>query len=247
MSTTTVTSSPPAWKQKAAAKREQVYNQIPPAWRLPEPLPTPKNTYSYLQTSGLLSPAELAITETTSARVLLNKLATKQLSAVAVTTAFCKRAALAQQLIRCCTEMFFAEAIDAAKALDEHLAREGRVKGPLHGLPVSVKDGFDVEGYDSTLGWVSMIGKPAARDCNLVAILRGLGAVVYCKTNVPQSLMVRCPRATWLSFDPRTRQREDDADGAARCPTATTTSSSNRSTPSTTPSSPAAPRAARAP
>lgn len=187
---TTVTSPPPAYKQKAAAKRKQVYNKIPTEWRLPHPLPTPKNTYSYLKTSGILTKDELAITEPTSARTLLNKLATRQLSAVETTRAFCHRAAIAQQLIKCCTEMFFDEAIEAAKGLDEFLEREGRVKGPLHGLPVSVKDGFDVEGYDSTLGWVSMIGRPAERDCNLVAILRGLGAVVYCKTNVPQSLMV---------------------------------------------------------
>ena len=190
MSTTTLTSATPAWKQKATAKRDKVYNQIPKEWRLAEPLPTPKNTYEYLRTSGILSQDELAITETTSARVLLNKLATKQVSAVDVTKAFCKRAAIAQQLIKCCTETFFDEAIETAKGLDDFLAKHGRVKGPLHGLPVSIKDGFDVKGYDSTLGWVSMIDRPAERDCNLVTILKGLGAMVYCKTNIPQSLMV---------------------------------------------------------
>ena len=188
--TTTTTSQTPAWKQKAAAKRTQVYEQIPKEWRLPDPLPTPKNTYDYLRTSGILSEQELAITEPTSARLLLNKLATRQLSAVETTTAFAHRAAVAHQLIRCCTEMFFTQAIEQAKELDRFLEKEGRVKGPLHGLPISVKDGFDVKGFDSTLGWVSMIGKEARQDCSLVEILRGLGAVVYCKTNVPQSLMV---------------------------------------------------------
>lgn len=189
MSTTTTTSQP-AWKQKAASKRSQVFSHIPAEWRLPSPLPSPKNTYDYLKTSGVLSKDELAITELTSARVLLNKLATRQLSAQTVVTAFSHRAAIATQLIRCCTEIFFTEAIAEARELDAYLEREGRVKGPLHGLPVSVKDGFDVEGWDSTLGWVSMIGKPAKEDCNLVKILRGLGAVVICKTNIPQSLMV---------------------------------------------------------
>ena len=191
MSTTTTTEEhQPAWKQKAAAKRAEVYQQIPEQWRLSEPLPKPQNTYEYLNTSNLLTKDEIAITETTSARLLLNRIATKRLSAVSVISAFSHRAAIAQQLIRCCTEMFFDQALAEAKELDAYLEREGRVKGPLHGLPVSIKDGFDVKGFDSTLGWVSMIGKPAVEDCNLVVILRKLGAVVYCKTNVPQSLMV---------------------------------------------------------
>lgn len=190
MSTTTTTTAQPAWKQKATAKREQVYNQIPKEWRVSEPRSTPINTYEYLNSSGVLSADELTITNRTPTRALLNKLATRQLSAVAVTKAFCHRAAITNQLIKCCTEMFFDEAVQFAQELDEHLAKTGRVKGPLHGLPVSVKDGFDVRGYDSTLGWVSMIGRPAERDCNLVEILKGLGAVVYCKTNIPQSLMV---------------------------------------------------------
>lgn len=203
--TTTATTQQPAWKQKAAAKREQCHHQIPQEWRLSEPLPTPKNTDAYLQTSGLLSQEELAITSTPSSRALLNQLATRQLSAQAVVSAFCHRAGIATQLIRCCTEIFFTEAIAEAEALDEYLEKEGKVKGPLHGLPVSVKDGFDVKGYDSTLGWVSMIGKPAPRDCNLVAILRGLGAVVVCKTNIPQSLMVRSPFTLGLASSRNSR------------------------------------------
>lgn len=188
--TTTTTESPPAWKQKAAAKREDVYQKIPKQWRLSEPLPTPKNTYEYLKTSDVLSKDEIAITETTDARLLLNKIATKRLSAVDVVSAFSHRAAVAHQLIKCCTEMFFEQAIEDAKELDAFLAKEGKVKGPLHGLPVSIKDGFDVKGLDSTLGWVSMIGMAAGEDAALVTILRNLGAVVYCKTNIPQSLMV---------------------------------------------------------
>jgi amidase len=189
---TDMATSQPEWKKKAAAKRAAQYESIPKEWRIPEPLPQPKNTYEYLKASGLLSAGELSITETTDASILLRKIASGKLSAVAVTTAFCHRAALAQQLIRCCTEMFFTEAIESAKRLDDHFKKTGKVTGPLHGLPVSLKDGFDVVGQDSTLGWVSEIGKPAREDAALVKVLRKLGAVVYCKTNIPQSLMVSC-------------------------------------------------------
>lgn len=178
------------WKEKAALKRASQHESIPPEWRLPDPKPTSKNAYEYLRTSGILNPDELAITETTDASILLRKLASGSWSAVSVATAFCKRAAIAQQLIRCCTEMFFDEAMKTAELLDQHLKSTGKTVGPLHGLPVSLKDGFDVVGQDSTLGWVSEIGKAKSEDAALVKVLRAQGAVLYVKTNIPQSLMV---------------------------------------------------------
>lgn len=43
-----------------------------------------------------------------------------------------------------------------------------------------------------TPGFVSQIGRPAEKNGVLVDILLKLGAILYCKTNVPQTLMVRC-------------------------------------------------------
>lgn len=40
------------------------------------------------------------------------------------------------------------------------------------------------------LGWVGLVGKPAPENGPEVEALLGLGAVIYCKTNIPQSLMV---------------------------------------------------------
>jgi amidase len=192
----------PAWKTKAAAKRASQYASIPAEWRLSEGFPTSKNTYEYLKTSGVLTAEELEITETIDANLLLRKIASGAWSAVDVTKAFCKRAAIAQQLIRCCTEMFFEEAIATAKRLDKHLRSTGKTLGPLHGLPLSLKDGFDVVGQDSTLGWVSEIGQSKTEDAALVKVLRAQGAVFYVKTNIPQSLMVsirQCSRCSaWL-------------------------------------------------
>lgn len=145
-------SQEPAWKTKAAEKRDAQFASIPKEWRLSEPLSKPRNTYKYLQTSGVLTKEELEITETMDATILLRKMASGTLSALQVTTAFCKRAAIAQQLIRCCTEMFFDEAIKTAKGLDEYFKENNKVIGPLHGLPVSLKDGFNIVGQDATLG-----------------------------------------------------------------------------------------------
>lgn len=117
---------------------------------MPSPLPT--STLEYIENSPLLTALEHSITSTLDATTLLAKIKSRELSAVQVATAFSKRAAIAQQLSGCCTEMFFDKAIKRAEELDRHLAKTGEVVGPLHGLPVSLKDGTDIEGEDSTLG-----------------------------------------------------------------------------------------------
>lgn len=78
-----------------------------------------------------------------------------------------------------------------AKRLDDFYREQGRLVGPLHGIPISVKDQFNVRGLDSTLGYVGRAFAPAASDALLVDVLRRLGAIVIAKTNLPQSIMVR--------------------------------------------------------
>lgn len=55
---------------------------------------------------------------------------------------------------------------------------------------MTLKDQFDVKGYDSTLGYVGRAFKPVAKDCVLVSILTQLGAIIVAKSNLPQSIMV---------------------------------------------------------
>lgn len=142
----------PEWKQIARNKRADQQQLIPKEWRLPSMEHLPKNALAYIRESSTLTPEELSITEITDARHLLNKIATGGLTAVQVLRAFCKRAAIAQQLVGCCTELMFDEALERAVLLDNHLATTGRVIGPLHGLPISFKDNIDVKGYDTTWG-----------------------------------------------------------------------------------------------
>ncbi|OAK93588.1 amidase signature enzyme [Phaeosphaeriaceae sp. SRC1lsM3a] len=54
---------------------------------------------------------------------------------------------------------------------------------------MTLKDQFDVQGYDSTLGYVGRAFKPAAQDCVLFAMLKQMGAVILAKSNLPQSIM----------------------------------------------------------
>ena len=73
--------------------------------------------------------------------------------------------------------------------LDEHLARTGKPKGPLHGLPISIKDSFRLPGYDSSVGIVALCNKPNTTISPLVQLLLDAGAVPIAKTNVPQTMM----------------------------------------------------------
>lgn len=87
--------------------------------------------------------------------------------------------------------MFFEDALAQACKLDDYYRQHEALIGPLHGVPVTLKDQFDVRGADSTLGYVGRAFKPASKDAAIVGILRSLGAIILAKTNLPQSIMVR--------------------------------------------------------
>ncbi|GAB1210210.1 hypothetical protein APSETT445_009000 [Aspergillus pseudonomiae] len=86
--------------------------------------------------------------------------------------------------------MFFDKALARAKQLDEVFARTGVTTGPLHGLPISIKESFNVPGVPTTLGFVGFLDRPPASTSSaLVEILNNSGAVLYVKTNIPQTMM----------------------------------------------------------
>lgn len=209
----------PSWKQTVQQKRSLQLAAIPPSWQLPTPIPTSQITLETIRSCNILTPQELEWTETTDVAKLLSLLASREVSSVQLTTAFCKRATIAQQLTKCLTEIFFERALVKAQELDEYIEWTGKTVGPLHGLPVSIKDRFDVEGYDTTvgmfsslfyllsirgadvndcIGWVGLVGKPAQKSSSIVQMLESMGAVLYVKTNVPQSLMVCLPPPNYI-------------------------------------------------
>lgn len=139
---------------------------------------------------GKLTDREIHITEAFDATALLEKLGSREFTAVEVTTAFCKRAAIAHQLTSCLTETFFDMALRRAQELDEHLAATGKTIGPLHGLPISVKECYNIAGVTTTMGFVSFLDRPPQpTNSVLVNILLAAGAVFYVKTNIPQTMM----------------------------------------------------------
>lgn len=177
------------WKDLVAEKKARQQATIPQEWILKDLPPKDQlDVSTFPETCGLLSPEEITITNS-PVEVLLPALAKGQWSAIAVTTAFYKRAIIAHQLTNCLTEIFVEKALARAAELDEYLKTTGKVFGPLHGLPISLKDQISIEGIESTMGYVSWLGTYAARDAVLVDVLKKLGAIPFVKTNVPQTLM----------------------------------------------------------
>jgi amidase len=84
----------------------------------------------------------------------------------------------------------FPEAQAAAKALDEEFNQTGKLKGPFHGVPISLKDNFQTAGKASSVGFVGWANDIETSDSSIVTLLKSLGAVVYLKTNVPTAMMI---------------------------------------------------------
>lgn len=62
--------------------------------------------------------------------------------------------------------------------------------GPLHGLPISLKDSFNVKGQNATIAYVSFASRPPSTiNSAVVEIILAAGAVPYVKTNIPLTMM----------------------------------------------------------
>ena len=76
---------------------------------------------------------------------------------------------------------------EAAKAADAALARGDDV-GPLHGVPMTIKEAYDIEGLPTTWGVPELRHNVAREDADSVRRLKAAGAVFFGKTNVPLNL-----------------------------------------------------------
>ncbi|RGP69091.1 putative general amidase [Fusarium longipes] len=189
-----------SWQDQAAAKRAETLDKISPEWKLSEK--DLKHARQQRDITGFfiqqfLDNESISITSMKTAPIL-TALKERRLSAVQVVRAFCKRAAVAHQINNCLHEVFFDQALQRAEYLDDYYAKHNKPIGPLHGLPISLKDQFHVKGVDTTMGYVGWIGgnlgvsdhdKTHKIESQIVTELLSLGAVLYCKTSLPQTLL----------------------------------------------------------
>lgn len=89
----------------------------------------------------------------------------------------------------------YPDAIAQAEALDAE-RRAGRVRGPLHGIPILIKDNIEADGpLPTTAGSLALADNVTGRDAPLVARLRAAGAIILGRTNLSE----------WANF------RDDDS------------------------------------
>lgn len=90
----------------------------------------------------------------------------------------------------CLSEVLYDAALARAHELDDHLNSAGEVVGPLHGLPISVKDHIFMAGSTSTSGLIAFENLVSDTDAHIIEIFRKAGAVFYVKTAAPQGVFV---------------------------------------------------------
>jgi fatty acid amide hydrolase len=123
-----------------------------------------------------------------SASRLSELLATKEVSSRDVVRAHLDRIAAVDGKLRAFTHVFHERALADAERADAERGR-GQVRGALHGLPVTVKECFDIAGEETTLGIPSWRGRRATADAAIVRALRDAGAVVLGRTNLSQTML----------------------------------------------------------
>ena len=104
----------------------------------------------------------------------------RQIGAVELLDAYLSRQADRGGAVNAIVQVDAETARKTARAVDA-----GEVSGPLAGLPMTVKDCFDATGFATTAGIPDLAENRPARDADVVARLRGAGAVIFGKTNVP--------------------------------------------------------------
>lgn len=132
------------------------------------------------------------------AATLLEYLKSGKVTSYELTVLFIQRAATIGRELEIITELNFEEALAQAKACDEQRKKDPKsCKGELFGLPISVKDCFNLKGKESTIGSIRNIGNHQPDDGLTVKILKSEGAIIMYKTNVPQ-LMLMCESGNFI-------------------------------------------------
>ncbi|KAG6364517.1 hypothetical protein INS49_006118 [Diaporthe citri] len=189
----------PPWQQIAKDKRLADLAKIPPSWRLGDSI-----LKDAKKRSSIVGDFIDELLDEDSRRItgldvsdLISMMGNKSLTAVATVSAFSKRAAYVHQLTQNMLEIGFDLALRRAEELDEHFERTGNLVGPLHGIPLTLKDQFHIKGLGTSMAYVGWIdtfegktgtGKEKVFESQIIKDFYALGAIPLGKTSLVTSL-----------------------------------------------------------
>src|SRR5688500_6879674 len=89
------------------------------------------------------------------------------------------------------------DALSMARKLDQERAEKGLLRGPLHGIPILIKDNIDThDRMTTTAGSLALMGSIPPSDAFIAERLRAVGAVLLGKTNLSEWANFRGERST---------------------------------------------------
>src|SRR5260370_22921947 len=135
-----------------------------------------------LPAAALAAPDELV---SLSATALARRIRDKKISAVEAVRASIARIEAVNPRLNAVVHTCFERALREAREADDLLAK-GSPRGPLHGVPMTIKDSLDTEGVVTTGGTVGRLHYVPRKDATAVARLRKAGAILLGKTNTPE-------------------------------------------------------------
>ncbi len=143
------------------------------------------------QSSPTSPPNESSTVELTAlgAAELARRIATGEVSSRDVVDAHIRRIEQVNPRLNAVCLTRFDQARDEASAADERQAA-GESLGPLHGVPITVKECFHLTGTPASIGVRRFADQQHTSDALVVARLRAAGAIVLGKTNIPQLMMM---------------------------------------------------------
>ena len=109
----------------------------------------------------------------------------REMTVSEITSKFIERIKDKNPSINFLTEARFSEAMLEASEADAAILN-GKAEGALFGVPISMKESFDVAGMQTTGGLISRSGFVQKKDAEVVRKLKAAGAIIIGKTNTPE-------------------------------------------------------------
>jgi len=154
-------------------------------------LPGTESTGQITGAARTINPSELCFDSATEAARAIRK---RQVSSVELTKHILKRIDQYNPSLNAIVTLIRDEALSKAHTADEALAK-GQYLGPLHGVPITIKDAFEMASVRTTAGALRLADYIPKTDAVVVSRLRTAGAVILGHTNVPFML------GDWQSYN----------------------------------------------